>query len=109
MPADFDPLVASSTLWRWGNFDYATNIPHWDPAEIPSGEAVPTTKTLPASLYLSGKPAWFGNAAWPPIGPDVAGMASPLLRPDSGGVCACRSTSIPDSPGVPNARGRPVG
>lgn len=27
--------------------------------------------TLPASFYLSAKPSWFGNVAWPPIGPDV--------------------------------------
>jgi hypothetical protein len=29
--------------------------------------------TLPASFYLSSKPAWFGNVAFPPIGPDVVG------------------------------------
>jgi MYXO-CTERM domain-containing protein len=36
------------------------------------------TETLPASFYLSAKPAWWGGgsagiAAWPPIGPDVTG------------------------------------
>lgn len=34
------------------------------------GLANPST-TLPPSLYLSSKPAWFGSVAWPPIGPDV--------------------------------------
>jgi hypothetical protein len=34
---------------------------------------VPSSQNLPASLYLSGKPAWFGDVAWPPIGPDVTG------------------------------------
>lgn len=31
------------------------------------------TQTLPASFYLNAKPSWFGNAPWPPIGPDVTG------------------------------------
>jgi hypothetical protein len=30
------------------------------------------TQAIPNSLYLSSKPSWFGNLAWPPIGPDVA-------------------------------------
>jgi hypothetical protein len=33
---------------------------------------------LPPSLYLAGKPSWFGSVAWPPIGPEVSGMVSPL-------------------------------
>jgi hypothetical protein len=33
---------------------------------------------LPASLYLTSKPSWFGTVAWPPIGPDVSGMANEL-------------------------------
>jgi hypothetical protein len=31
------------------------------------------TQTLPSSLYLSSAPSWWGNVAWPPIGPDVTG------------------------------------
>jgi hypothetical protein len=73
----YDPLVAS-TLLRWGNFDYFSGQTHWDPKEIPSGETAPSDQTLPASLYLSAKPGWFGSAPWPPIGPDVSGMANKL-------------------------------
>jgi hypothetical protein len=73
----FDPLVAS-TLLRWGNFDYFTKNTHWDTAEIPTGETAPTDHALPASLYLTGKPTWFGTAPWPAIGPDVAGMVNKL-------------------------------
>jgi hypothetical protein len=76
MPSDFDPLVAS-TLLRWGNYDYDTKSTHWDPKELPSGVPTPATHDLPPSLYLPAKPAWFGSAAWPLIGPDVAGFASP--------------------------------
>ncbi len=27
--------------------------------------------TLPRSLYLTDKPAWFGDLPWPPFGPDT--------------------------------------
>jgi hypothetical protein len=72
-----DPLV-KSTLLRWGNYDTVTGAVRWNAGEVPSGiskfaNPVPSTQNLPASLYLSGKPAWFGDVAWPPIGPDVAG------------------------------------
>jgi hypothetical protein len=29
------------------------------------------SQALPGSLYLTGKPSWFGNGIWPAIGPDV--------------------------------------
>lgn len=76
-PTNYDPLVAA-TLLRWGNFDFFTGETHWDAAEIPSDVAVPTDQTLPASLYLGSKPGWFGSAAWPPIGPDVDGLETPI-------------------------------
>ena len=76
-PDKFDPLVLS-TLLRWGNYDYFSASTHWDAQELPVGEAAPAEHTLPASLYLAGKPGWFGPVAWPPIGPDVSGMANQL-------------------------------
>jgi len=72
LPLPYDPLVVSTFL-RWGNYDYATNRTHWDPAEIPAGNAVPADQTLPSSLYLSSKPKWWGTMPWPAIGPDVTG------------------------------------
>ena len=72
----YDPLVVS-TMFRWGNYDYATNRTHWDPAEIPAGVAVPNTQTLPPSLFLSSKPSWWGTMPWPAIGPDVTGGQDP--------------------------------
>jgi hypothetical protein len=44
------------TLIRGGNFDYLTNSVHWETL---------AQQTLPASLYLSVKPAFFGNNPWP--------------------------------------------
>jgi hypothetical protein len=34
-------------------------------------------RTLPASFYLSGKPAWWGGLPFPAVGPDVTGGAGP--------------------------------
>jgi hypothetical protein len=55
-----DPQVAE-TLIRHGNFDYVTNTQIWDP-EI-------SNHNLPASLYLTEKPAFFGSYAWPWVDP----------------------------------------
>jgi len=52
--AQADPNV-TNTLIREGNFDYATNQVHWSAAAA----------QLPASLYLSSKPAFFGTNPWP--------------------------------------------
>lgn len=72
-----DPMVPA-TLMRWGNYDTVNNTVRWVNSEVPSGlspygNAVPASHTLPASFYLSGKPAWFGSTPFPPIGPDVTG------------------------------------
>lgn len=57
----FDDGTALRGLLRHGNFDYATNTIVWDP-KIPSRE-------LPPSLYLSEKPAFFGDELWPFVDP----------------------------------------
>jgi hypothetical protein len=49
-----DPKVKSTTL-RDGNFDYLTNQVRWDRGPV----------TLPPSLYLREKPAFFGTDRWP--------------------------------------------
>ena len=87
-----DSLVAS-TLMRWGNYDVVTAAVRWcgnssnpgwtttcgGTSEVPTGlskyaNAVPARTSLPASFYLSAKPAWWpSGTAWPPIGPDVTG------------------------------------
>jgi concanavalin A-like lectin/glucanase superfamily protein/Big-like domain-containing protein len=72
----YDSLVATMLL-RWGNFDYATGQTRWNALEIPAGNAVPSTQTLPASLFLSARPSWWGTMPWPAIGPDVTGGQDP--------------------------------
>src|SRR3954447_5678214 len=54
-----DPKTVS-TLIRGGNYDNITDSVHWE--DIPS-------QTLPNSLYLSGKPAFFGSYTWPWVDP----------------------------------------
>jgi len=55
---DADPMVLSTVL-REGNFDYVTNQVRWDTAP----------QTIPPSLYLTAKPAFFGNYTWPWVDP----------------------------------------
>lgn len=73
-----DPYVVTS-LMRWGNYDVVHAAVQWSSGEVPSGltdgysNPVPTSKTLPASLWTRTKPAWWGSLPWPAIGPDVIG------------------------------------
>jgi hypothetical protein len=70
-----DPKVRS-TVVRDGNFDYVTNTVRWDH----------DPRSLPDSLYLTGKPAFFGNLRWPwvdPLGPTKTYSLPARLRLDS--------------------------
>ena len=64
-PSGNDPNV-KLTLYRHGNFDFATGTTIWDPANA--------DHTLPASLYLAAKPSWWTPVAtaWPGIGSDLS-------------------------------------
>ncbi|HEY7300652.1 MAG TPA: glycosyl hydrolase family 28-related protein [Xanthobacteraceae bacterium] len=62
-PYPFDRQVSATTL-RHGNFDYLTNTVKWDPAIA--------DHTLPDSLYLTRKPAFFDAGSgyvWPWVDP----------------------------------------
>jgi hypothetical protein len=75
--------VTATSLMRWGNYDTVSGAARFVDAEVPTNDptlpnAVPASRTLPVSFYLSGQsPAWWktpwGTPAWPPIGPDVTG------------------------------------
>ena len=62
-----DPKVLSTVI-REGNFDYVTNQVHWTSA----------AQQLPASLYLTGKPAFFGTNLWPWVDPTGTTKVSTL-------------------------------
>jgi hypothetical protein len=55
-----DPKTLSTVI-RGGNFDYLTNQVVWTSSL--------QAQTLPASLYLSAKPGFFGNYQWPWVEP----------------------------------------
>ena len=70
-----DPRTRETAM-RWGNFDTVSATSRFDAAEVPSGltnfaNPVPASQVLPASLYLSVKPSWWGTMPWPAVGPDV--------------------------------------
>ena len=65
----FDDRV-SDTLFVNANYDYCSNSVVLDASR---GDIA-----LPDSMYLSGKPEWFGNLRWPPIGPDRSPMVTAI-------------------------------
>ena len=60
--APYDPLVAG-TAQRDGNWDWFTESQRWHGIGGQAGSGTP--KPLPASLYLTHKPAFFGSNPWP--------------------------------------------
>lgn len=67
-----DPKVRA-TVVRDGNFDYVSSQVRWDRPAQP----------LPASLYLSAKPAFFGGHRWPwvdPLDGTKLGVLPAMLR-----------------------------
>lgn len=55
-------LEVGATMIRDGNYDYVTSLVHWH-------QSPGFTGTLPNSLYLSAKPAFFGDYSWPWVDP----------------------------------------
>jgi hypothetical protein len=73
--ASLSAKVEKSIL-RGGNWDCKTGTEVWS-SNVPSGSLASTyvsQQTLPTSLYLPSKPAWFGGtgAIWPPIDPSAS-------------------------------------
>jgi hypothetical protein len=77
-----DPAAPGSTasqLYRHGNYDYVTGTVIWDASN--------SNHTLPSSLYLTSKPAFFGSNPWPwvdPVGPTKTFTLPAKARWDSG-------------------------
>jgi hypothetical protein len=63
--------VAYTTLWWHANYDTVPAGVKWNPAITP--------RTLPASLYLATRPAWWpAGGAWPWAGSDLSPMVGSL-------------------------------
>jgi hypothetical protein len=58
----------SSTNFFHGNFNNIAESVSWTPG---------VTRELPPSLYLAGRPAWWGLLPFPATGPDVGGGIGP--------------------------------
>ena len=57
-----------STLLRDGDYNYVTKEVHWHGVGgtgVNNGLTAPANSTLPASMYLTSKPAFFGSNPWP--------------------------------------------
>ena len=68
-----------STLLRDGNYDYYSKQVHWHGiggTGAGNGLTPPANATLPNSLYLTSKPAFFSSTAWPWV--NGSSSASPL-------------------------------
>jgi len=64
----------TSTMMRWGNYDYFHKSTQFNAAEVGGGVPTPADQVIAASYYYSSRPGWFTAAVpWPPIGPDVSG------------------------------------
>ena len=75
----WDDGSALAQVYRHGNYDYVTNSVTWDPANA--------DHSLPNSLYLTDKPAFFGSLPWPWVDPTGATKVASLpakARFDSG-------------------------
>jgi hypothetical protein len=59
-----DDTNVAGTLIRTGNWECTTNAIQWSSSE----------RSIPDSLYLSAKPAWFGVLDWPPFTPERSGF-----------------------------------
>jgi hypothetical protein len=81
-----------ATMLRDGNYDYLTKQVHWHGiggTGQNNGLTPPADSTLPDSLYLKSKPAFFGSGPWPWVDGSnatnsVAGQLPARVRYDAG-------------------------
>ena len=59
------------TLLREGNWDWFTQKQRWHGIGGRGATDTSTPKPIPNSLYLSSKPAFFGNNPWPWVDPST--------------------------------------
>ena len=82
--ADNDTTV-TATILRHGNWDSVTRGVLW--------ESGISDRTIPPSLYLTGKPSWWGSSPWPAIGSDLnptVGRIPAEIRHNGGRVVSNR-------------------
>jgi chitodextrinase len=109
-PAGLDSNV-QSTILRHKNYDYFNKTVKLCSAEsegCQSATGVTANDTLPSSMYLASKPAWFGSLSWPaidPSGPTVNDIPAKVFYstgvwPDESGTPPPASFTITASAGT---------
>jgi len=84
-----DDAKDMSTVLRHGNYDYATQSTIWDSSI--------TETNIPASLYLTSKPSWWGNSGWPAFGPDLNPIAG-VIPAQNRFISITLGSSAPSAP-----------
>ena len=67
-PSDNYSYTSGMFVLVHGNYDYVNRTISWEPTVA--------DHSLPSSLYLSSKPAWFGDRPWPPFDPQNPSAAT---------------------------------
>jgi hypothetical protein len=83
-----DPQTLS-TLIRGGSYDYLTNTVHWENL---------APQALPASLYLTTKPAFFGASTWPWVDPTAATQLYTLPATQRYNAILAGGAGVPSAP-----------
>jgi hypothetical protein len=76
-----------------GDYDYVTGQFRWDGATA--------SRVIPASLFKSAKPSWFGAMQWPAFGPDIGTPVNNIPAKacfDEGKMPNCRAGAAVASP-----------
>ncbi|WP_026841444.1 glycosyl hydrolase family 28-related protein [Citrifermentans bremense] len=89
-----DINVANSVV-RHGNWDTYSNAVTWNRSD---------DQTLPLSLYLTGKPTWWGGLQWPCIGPDVSPKYPAAPGAGKGTPWANGSVKVVSSPSLTSVK-----
>jgi len=93
-----DTISPYTTALLHGNYNNVDGSVSWD--------AATPDHNLPASFYLSAKPAWWGAMAWPAIGPDVTGGPGPGGHAYGNPAQGCSNGTALDSSGRLNFNAR---
>ena len=122
-PSDANSYTTGSFIMNHGNWNSFQNQVNW--------ESSIADHTFPNSLYLSAKPSWFGNLAWPPfdsanptsaaatnipagyryvngVDPPPAGTPAPTSTPTPGGTPTPTPTPTPTATSTPTPGGTPT-
>ena len=67
-PSDNFSYTSGMFVLVHGNYDYVNRTITWEPAVA--------DHNIPSSLYLTSKPAWFGDRPWPPFASDNPSAAT---------------------------------